>query len=123
VALAASETRAGCVLQALALAYVCMNKSDPLAVAVEVTASYHATNPLSEEEVDMIWTMIGARNVQSVANSAHSYKLEPDNEYLLLSAAPAWGLMRQSDEIDVRDANNALRKACAMDAADAAGSL
>ena len=48
-----------------------MNKSDPLAVAVEVTASYHVTNPLSEEEVDMIWTMIGARNVQSVANSAH----------------------------------------------------
>jgi Ser/Thr protein kinase RdoA (MazF antagonist) len=100
-----------------------MNKSDPLAVAVEVTASYHVTNPLSEEEVDMIWTMIGARNVQSVANSAHSYKLEPDNEYLLVSAVPAWGLLRQSDAIDVRAANSALRKACAMDTADVAGSL
>ena len=102
--------------QCVALAYVCMNKSDPLSVALEVTASYHATNPLSEEEVDMIWIMIGARNVQSVANSAHSYKLEPDNEYLLVSAAPAWALLRQSDAIDAHAASSALRKACGMDA-------
>lgn len=109
----------------MALAYACMNKADPLAVAAEVTAAYHATNPLTEEEVDLIWIMIGARNVQSVANSAHSYKLEPDNEYLLISAAPAWKLLRQSDAIAVTAANNALRKACGFgsigEAASASG--
>ena len=113
-------------LQCVALAYACMNKADPLAVAAAVTAAYHATNPLTEEEVDLIWIMIGARNVQSVANSAHSYKLEPDNEYLLISAAPAWKLLRQSDAIAVAAANDALRKACGFGsigkAASASGS-
>ena len=107
------ETARVCNL-CVALAYVCMKKERPLEVAAEVTAAYHATNPLTGEEVEMIWPMIAARNVQSVANSAHSHKLEPDNEYLLVSAAPAWGLLRQTDEIDLATANAALRAACGL---------
>ena len=38
----------------VALAYVCMKKERPLEVAAEVTAAYHATNPLTGEEVP-IW--------------------------------------------------------------------
>ena len=48
----------------MALAYVCMNKEDPLTVAAECTAAYHATNPLIEAEVDLIWVMMGGRSVQ-----------------------------------------------------------
>ena len=129
-----------------------MNKEDPLAVAAECTAAYHATNPLIEAEVDLIWVMMGARNVQSVANSAHSFKLEPDNEcllrsiplqkkepsihhctgsnicgdtrrvrYLLVSAAPAWGLLRQADAIELSFANQTLRAACGYAPAPAEG--
>ena len=48
---------------------------------------------------------------------ARAIKLEPDNEYLLVSAAPAWGLLRQTDEIDLATANAALRAACGLPAA------
>ena len=44
------ETARVCNL-CVALAYVCMKKERPLEVAAEVTAAYHATNPLTGEEV------------------------------------------------------------------------
>ena len=67
-------------------------------------------------DILLIWPMVGARNCQSVLNAAHSSALEPDNEYLLVSAAPAWALLEKSEAISAEAAAAAFKTA-----AEAAG--
>ena len=98
---------------AVALAYICMGKEDPLAVAAQVVRAYHAVNPLTDEELSLIWPMLGARNCQSALNAAHSSALEPDNEYLLVSAAPAWALLELAETISADKAAAAFTAAAA----------
>ena len=44
------ETARICNL-AVALAYSCMDKPDPLSAAIETVAAYHAVNPLAKQEL------------------------------------------------------------------------
>jgi Ser/Thr protein kinase RdoA (MazF antagonist) len=105
---------------AVALAYVCMGKDEPLAIAAVVISAYQGVNALTEEEISLIWPMVGARNCQSALNAAHSSSLEPDNEYLLVSAAPAWALLEKAEAVSAEEATAALSKAAAEGAAAAA---
>ena len=43
-----------------------MAKSEPLSVAVTVVAAYSRVNNLTDDELALIWPMLGARNCQSV---------------------------------------------------------
>ena len=85
---------------------------EALRKACVVAAAYHATNPLSPNELEALWPCVAARNCQTVLHSAHASSLEPDDAYLTTSAAPAWRLLAQVDALPANDAALALKKAC-----------
>ncbi|MGY5880057.1 MAG: aminotransferase class III-fold pyridoxal phosphate-dependent enzyme [Candidatus Thorarchaeota archaeon] len=78
---------------AIAIAYAILEKQDPISVAQEITAGYHAVFPISELELEILFPLICARLATSVSVSAYQKTLEPDNEYLIISEAPAWEVL------------------------------
>lgn len=97
---------------AIALAYACMDKADPLAAACHVIQAYHAVFPLEEKEVEILFPMICARLMITVANAAYNKHLEPDNDYLLVSEKPAWDLLQKFRNISPSFAHYHFRYAC-----------
>jgi len=84
---------------AISIAYAAMHKPDPLTAAADVVRGFHRIFPLHEAELDVLWTMIGARLMVSVVNSAIGKIERPDNEYLQISERPAWDLLRKMHDI------------------------
>ncbi len=78
------ETRTVCEL-AVCTAYAILEKTDPLAAAVQVVSGYHRTNPLTDLEVELLYDLIAIRLCLSVVISARQKKLQPDNPYLTVS--------------------------------------
>jgi Ser/Thr protein kinase RdoA (MazF antagonist) len=96
---------------AVALAYVMLDKpdgsasvslaaggtpaypADPIAAAAQVVTAYHETYPLTEAEVDSLYTLAVTRLCFSVCIAARQTRDVPDNEYLNISNAPAWSLL------------------------------
>lgn len=99
---------------AIAIAYAILDKDDPLTAAALITEGYHAANPLTEDEIAVLWDLIGARLAVSVTMSTHRAVAEPENEYHQISAAPAWKTLAQLAEIDPDFAYFTLRRACGL---------
>lgn len=97
---------------AVALAYVLMDKPDPLAAASAVIAGFHRVFPLTEDEIRVLFPMITARLIISVTNSAFQQHAEPDNAYLLISEKPAWALLERLRQIPPALAHYTFRQAC-----------
>jgi Ser/Thr protein kinase RdoA (MazF antagonist) len=60
----------------------------------EVVRGYHRQCPLSETELEVFFTLACTRLAVSVCMSATQYRLEPENDYLTVSAAGAWTCLR-----------------------------
>ncbi|MBW7883124.1 MAG: aminotransferase class III-fold pyridoxal phosphate-dependent enzyme [Caldilineaceae bacterium] len=101
---------------AIAAAYALLDKPDPLAVAAQVIAGYHAVNPLTEAEIAVAWDLICMRLCMSVCHAAHQRRLEPDNDYLSISERPAWNALSHLVHIHPRLAHYTLRAACGLPA-------
>ncbi len=99
---------------AIAAAYAMLNKADPLAAAVHVVAGYHEAFPLRESEIEVLYQLICARLCISVVNSAYQQKVEPQNDYLMISEQPAWALLEQLINIHPRLAHYTFRHACRL---------
>ena len=78
----------------------CSTETDPLAAAAEIVAGYHEVFPLTELELEALYTLICMRLAVSVTNSALQQKLHPDNKYLLVSERPAWALLEKLSSVD-----------------------
>src|SRR5581483_10343415 len=85
---------------AVALAYVMMDKPDPLSAACHVISGYNAVFPLSEPEIEVLFDLICMRLCVSVTNSALEQKREPGNVYLTISEKPAWALLEKLFAVD-----------------------
>ncbi len=79
---------------AICIAYAAMDSPDPLEAAVHILKGYHKAFPLQEDELDMLYTLVGMRAVVSVCRSAQNRKAEPENAYLQVSDAGMWSLLR-----------------------------
>lgn len=101
---------------AILLAYAMMNTPDPMASAREVIMGYHAVYPLKEQEIEVLFSLIANRLIISVVNSSYNKIIEPDNEYLTISAAPAWDLLKKIKTIHPRLAHYHFRMACGIEA-------
>ena len=101
---------------AIACAYACMNKQDPLAAALHLVKGYHAVFPLTERELEVLFPMITARLMITVANAAFNKHQEPDNDYLQISARPAWKLLEQFRNISPAYVHYSFRYACGFEA-------
>lgn len=79
---------------AIACAYAMMGKRDPVGAAAELVGGYHQEYPLDEVELQALFPLICLRLCVSVALAAVRRAVDPQNDYLQISAAPAWALLR-----------------------------
>jgi 4-aminobutyrate aminotransferase-like enzyme/Ser/Thr protein kinase RdoA (MazF antagonist) len=99
---------------AIGAAYAMLGKSEPLAAAAAVVAGYHRAFPLQEQELAVLYPLIGARLAVSVTNSAKRATVKPDDAYVTVSEAPAWEALERLAEIHPRFALYTFRKACGL---------
>jgi 4-aminobutyrate aminotransferase-like enzyme/Ser/Thr protein kinase RdoA (MazF antagonist) len=99
---------------AVGCAYAMLSKPDPVAAAAHIVGGYHAEFPLNEDELRLLFPLIETRLAVSVANSAYQRAVEPANQYLTISEAPAWRLIEQLSAIHPRLAHYTFRHACGL---------
>ncbi|MHA1666063.1 MAG: aminotransferase class III-fold pyridoxal phosphate-dependent enzyme [Candidatus Thorarchaeota archaeon] len=100
---------------AIAIAYAILGKADPISVAQEITSGYHSVFPISELELELLYPLICARLVTSASISAYQKTLEPDNEYLVISEAPAWQVLSHLRNIPPRYFTYCLRSSVGLE--------
>jgi 4-aminobutyrate aminotransferase-like enzyme len=108
---------------AVALAYAMLDKRDPVAAAAQVAAGYCEVRPLSEAEVDALFTLAAARLAMSVCYCARQSREQPGNDYLKISNRPAWALLEKLASFPAGWAEEVLRRACGIARGRSAGEL
>ena len=97
---------------AIACAYAGMHFPDPIYAMGHVVRGYHNEFPIEEKEFEVLYSLISARLLITVATAAHNKQLEPNNEYLIISEKPAWELLFKLKNIDLNFAHYSFRHAC-----------
>ncbi|MGB0835639.1 MAG: aminotransferase class III-fold pyridoxal phosphate-dependent enzyme [Psychrobium sp.] len=97
---------------AIAITYAMLDTEDPLSVIKTITQSYHEHNPLLPVELWVLFPLICARLATSVCNSAKAILEEPDNDYLLISAKPAWRAIDKLLSFDAKNIGFELQRLC-----------
>lgn len=101
---------------AISCSYAIMDHNDPLNAAIPIISGYHASFPLKEKELKHLYNAIAMRLVISYTASMINQKREPDNEYLQISAKPAWELLKKWKEVDADFAEYTFRVTCGFSA-------
>jgi 4-aminobutyrate aminotransferase-like enzyme/Ser/Thr protein kinase RdoA (MazF antagonist) len=97
---------------AVALAYVMLDKPDPIGAASHVVSAYHETYPLTEAEVDALYTLVLTRLCCSVCNAEHQKRQAPGNDYLNISNVPVWALLEKLSDVPLEVPRRHFRYAC-----------
>ena len=100
---------------AITIAYAILEKPDPISVAQEITSGYHSVFPISELEIELLFPLICARLATTVSISAYQKILQPDNEYLVISEAPAWQVLSHLRNTPPRYFTYCLRSAVGLE--------
>lgn len=82
---------------AVTLAYALLDVEDIYRSAGALIAGYARQFPLLAEEADVLFDLVAARLAASVCISSHRSAAFPDNDYLLVSQAPAFRLLERLD--------------------------
>ncbi len=85
---------------AITLAYALLDAPDLYTAMRVVIEGYTAEFAITEDEADVVYDLMRMRLAASVAISSHRIKEHPENEYLLISQAPAFALLERLDAID-----------------------
>ncbi len=96
---------------AVAIAYACFDKENPLGWASTILKSYHQVIAIEENEITVLYYLIAARLCISVCNSAHSKKKDADNVYAFVSEKQAWKLLYRWININPIEAESCFRSA------------
>ena len=99
---------------AIGIAYAIMGSASPLADAADVVSGYHDAVPLTDGELEVLYSLIGTRLCVSVTNSAYQRHVAPENAYLQVSDKAAWELLQSLSRVQFRDALNTFRAACGL---------
>ncbi len=99
---------------AVTSAYALMEQANPLEVLTTIVASYHSHKPLLDCELEVLFSLIALRLCMSVCNSAAAIQQAPDNDYLMISAQPAWQLLNKLRNFSPYAVLCRLRSACGL---------
>ena len=91
--------------------YLALHRADPMDALCEVVRGYHRECPLSEKDLKVFFALACTRLAISVCKSAIQSRIEPENDYLTVSAAGAWSCLRKFSEIRPRQAYERIRDA------------
>ena len=100
---------------AVTATYAMMDKSDPLIVAANIIAGYHEINPLTENELSVLFDFICMRLCMSVCIAAHQKKQRPGDEYLTISEKAAWYLLEKLKPVNPSFAHYTFRHAAGLE--------
>jgi hypothetical protein len=64
-------------------------------IARKMAAGYQSVHPLPSEHLSMLHALVCSRLAQSVTMGAYSFSINPENQYLLVTAQPGWILLRR----------------------------
>jgi 4-aminobutyrate aminotransferase-like enzyme/Ser/Thr protein kinase RdoA (MazF antagonist)/murein DD-endopeptidase MepM/ murein hydrolase activator NlpD len=85
---------------AITLAYALLGAEDIYAAARPLIAAYTKEFPLEEAEAESLFDLVAVRLAVSVCVSSHRAIDFPNNEYLLISQAPAFAMLERLDSIN-----------------------
>lgn len=94
---------------AIAITYVCYDKTDPMKWASIVLKAYHEVYPLEPTEIKVLYYLIAARLCTSVCHSAHARRENPENVYATVSEDNAWSMLLHWVAINPLGAENIFR--------------
>ncbi len=97
---------------AVACAYAGFGTRDPVAAFCDVARGYVAEHEVVEAEADVLYELARLRLALSVTISSVRGAQEPDNEYLLVSQAPAWEVLERLHATPANLGRYRLREAC-----------
>ena len=97
---------------AIALAYLVLHQPDPLGACGAFLGGYSARRPLSEAEIRVLFTLLQARLVVSVAISSERALREPQDPYITISQGPAREALARLAAIPAAEAEARFRAAC-----------
>ena len=80
---------------AVTLAYALLDVPDVVAAARDVIGGYTAEFQLDDDELSVLFDLAATRLAMSIVISSHRSREFPDNEYLLISQAPALRLLER----------------------------
>ncbi|MDU8928202.1 aminotransferase class III-fold pyridoxal phosphate-dependent enzyme [Alisedimentitalea sp. MJ-SS2] len=103
----------------IAAAYVVLDHPNPESALAALVSGYHATYPLTAQEIDLLWPLLRTRLAVSVVNSTLMAADNPDDPYVTISQAPAWRFLESYDLHPVLLAAR-LRAACDLPAVEGA---
>lgn len=100
---------------AIACAYAILEQADIEAVILSVVGGYHSQRALCAAEADCLFYLICLRLCVSLCNSARAIQEAPDNQYLLISARPAWQALDRLGQLGAFGMQCKIRQVCGLD--------
>jgi len=101
----------------IAVAYGILRTPDPLMAAAAITRGFHEVTPLSEDEIEVVYTLARARLGASVSISTwRRHEAGAVDDYLTVSERPAWDALATLDPIPETFARGVIRDACGLPA-------
>ncbi len=101
---------------AIAAAYALVEQPCLEAALCELVAGYHETRPLSEDELEVLFTLVALRVCTTICNAAAEFAQRPENEYLQVSVRSALRLLRKLRKLSPFAVERQLRIACGFPA-------
>ncbi|WP_034917761.1 aminotransferase class III-fold pyridoxal phosphate-dependent enzyme [Gillisia sp. CAL575] len=97
---------------AICITYAIMQKEQILEAALEIIKGYHASFPLKEPELELLYWLVGARLIISLTKSQLNAQSEPENTYHQVSTASAWDLIEKWYDINSNLAGALFKGTC-----------
>ena len=103
---------------AIALAYVVLDKAEPLMSAKALVGGYLSENRLNKDEIELVWPFMLMRLAMSICIAAHQRQQKPANQYLDVSQGAIRASLPRLLAIDPSLAAKAFLSADYTDSAD-----
>ncbi len=84
----------------IAIAYGLLGQDNPLPVAQQMITGYFSQITPAKNELEILYWIISGRLMVSVVMSAEGQFLEPENDYLTITAESGWNILRKLRNID-----------------------
>ncbi len=97
---------------AICLAYVMLDKVDPIEAAVHVVRGYASHFPLTPDELEHLFLLACMRLCLSATMAAVQRLATPENEYLRVTERPAWVALNRLEKISNDSATERFVLAC-----------
>jgi Ser/Thr protein kinase RdoA (MazF antagonist) len=97
---------------AICVAYLTLDRKDPVADAGRIIGGYHGIRPLTSLERELLPDLATGRVLSSVLHAAHGLHRDPDNHYLQISAPPMWRWLESLGADGMSPLTRAVEAAC-----------